>query len=77
MQILFHGRRFFTTEAHEGTQRTQRILYYCDTAASKQPSNKMELSVAYDHLTALLSALCVSSVYSVVSICMTYLRLLS
>ncbi len=49
MQILFPRTISFTTEAHEGTQRTQRVLYYCETAASKQPSNKWELSLAYDH----------------------------
>ncbi len=76
MQILFQGLRSFTTEAHEGTQRTQRVLYYCDTAAIRLPSNKWKLSLAYDHIAALLSVLCVSSVYSVVSICMTYLHLL-
>ena len=44
---------------------------------SRQPSNKGELSIAYNNFIKLLGALCVTSVSSVVSICMTYPHLLS
>ena len=42
MQILSQENPLFTTEAHEGTQSTQRVLYCCDAAALNATIRQME-----------------------------------